>query len=259
MTVPEFAGPALRLTDADIAAAARSLGVEPALVAAVAEVESAGDGFLDDGRPKILFERHIFSRETAHRFDDSHSDISNPSRGGYGAAGANQFDRLHRAIVLDRRAALRSASWGKFQVMGFNAEVCGWWGVEAFVASMVEGEAQHLKAFIGFCQANDLVRHLVVHDWRKFTAGYNGTGQVDHYSALLAAAYERHAAAAALQSPPAPVTAPVATVPPFDAIKALQTTLRDAGYYRGPIDGLWGPRSRNALGDLLAAAGQARV
>jgi hypothetical protein len=42
----EFTGPALPLTDADIADAAAQLGVEPAVIAAVAEVESAGGGFI---------------------------------------------------------------------------------------------------------------------------------------------------------------------------------------------------------------------
>ncbi|MCC6559800.1 MAG: DUF3380 domain-containing protein, partial [Xanthomonadales bacterium] len=36
---------------------------------AVAEVESAGSGFLSDGRPKILFEGHVFSRLTKRAYD----------------------------------------------------------------------------------------------------------------------------------------------------------------------------------------------
>lgn len=47
-----------------IALAAKRLGVDVPTVRAVAEVESNGVGFLPDGRPKILFERHIFSRLT---------------------------------------------------------------------------------------------------------------------------------------------------------------------------------------------------
>src|SRR5687767_4373955 len=112
MTTLEFAGPALPLSDADIATAAAELGVEPALIAAVAEVESAGAGFLRDKRPKILFEAHIFSRRTGHRYDGSHPNISSPTwnRALYGASGAHQYERLHEAIALDRKAALESAS-----------------------------------------------------------------------------------------------------------------------------------------------------
>lgn len=238
----EFAGAATPLIDADIAAAAQSLGLEVAVIAAVAEVESAGGGFLPDRRPKILFERHIFSRRTAHRFDATHSDISNPTRGGYGAPGANQYVRLHRAINVQplagqprideheraaiRQAALESASWGKFQIMGFNAELCGWPNVEAFVVDMAKSEAQHLDAFIGFCHANDLIRHLATHDWRKFTASYNGTGNVDVYSQKLATAYRRHAAA---MPPSPPLPAMEGGSSPIDDIRSAQRKLMAAG------------------------------
>jgi predicted chitinase len=63
----------------------------------------------------------------------------------------------------------------------------------------------------------------------------------------------------AQEAPPAPATAPVAAIAPLDAIRALQTTLRDAGYYRAEIDGDFGRLSRAALNELLAAAGQPRV
>lgn len=59
-------------------------------------------------------------------------------------------------------------------------------------------------------------------------------------------------------APPAPVTAPAATGP-LDAIKALQSVLAREGHYQAAIDGLWGRRSKAALNDLLAAAGQPRI
>lgn len=239
----EFAGAALPLTDADIAAAADSLGIEPAVIRAVDEVESAGAGFLPDKRPKILFERHVFARRTDHRFSATHPDISSPTRGGYGAPGAHQYDRLHEAIALDRTAALQSASWGRYQVLGLNAELCGWPNVEAFVVDMRKSEALHLQAFIGFCRANDLVRHLATHDWRRFTRGYNGSGNVDEYSRKLEAAYEKHAAAAPVGEMPNAVS-------PFDKIKAIQLVL---GVEQ---DGAFGRRSRAAMNAVLTAAGQ---
>ena len=242
----EFVGEARPLTDAAIADAAALLGVEAALIAAVAEVESAGDGFLVDGRPVILFERHIFSRFTAHRFDATHPSISNPTRGGYGPGGARQYDRLHMAIALDRIAALQSASWGRFQVMGFNAEICGWPNVEAFVDDMTKSEAEHLRAFIGYCLADDLIRHLATHDWRAFTRGYNGPGNVDNYAPKIEAAYRRHAAAMTGSS------RPVATdgAHPIEKIKRIQ------GELGTPADGIFGRRSRAKLSELLQSAGQ---
>lgn len=240
----EFAGAASPLTDADIAAAANEIGVDAALIPAVAEVESAGAGFLPDRRPKILFEAHVFGQRTGHRWDRAYPNISAPSwdRSLYGAAGAHQYDRLAEAIALDRKAALQSASWGRFQIMGFNAERCGFADVESFVAAMRESEAAHLEAFIAFCRANDLLRYLVVHDWRAFARGYNGPGQVEHYSGLLAAAYARHAALA-----PAAGTGASS---PFDTIKRVQAALGVTA------DGAFGPRSRRALNDALTAAHQ---
>ena len=216
----EFSGLATPLTDADIVAAASRWQVEPALIRAVDEVESAGLGFLPDGRPKILFERHIFHRRTGGRYSVTYPSISNVMPGGYGPAGAYQHDRLHMAIALDRDAALQSASWGRFQIMGFNYAACGFVTVETFVATICESEARHLEAFFAFCRTNDLLRHLIEHDWRAFTRGYNGPGNVDYYSQRLAEAYHKHVA--------------TATPPPDDPIvaqqKAVQRALVAAGY-----------------------------
>lgn len=242
----EFAEDALPLTDQDIADAAARFGVERAAIAAVAEVESAGGGFLPDKRPKILYEAHVFGRLTAHRYNASHPNISAPAwdKSLYGAAGAHQYDRLHEAIKLDRSAALQSASWGRFQILGQNYSAAGFSGVEPFVAAMCESEAQHLAAFIKFCQRGNLIQHLATHDWRAFTAGYNGLGQVEHYSALLGAAYRRHAAAMTGSSPP------ISATTPRDTIKRIQEALGVVS------DGIMGPRSRAALNAVLTAAGQ---
>ncbi len=98
---------------------------------------------------------------TGGRFDQSHPGISTSSWvRNYGAAGAHQYDRLAKAIALDRRAALESASWGMFQIMGGNFAACGFADVDAFVAAIVESEMRHLKAFIEFCQVNRLDGYL---------------------------------------------------------------------------------------------------
>jgi hypothetical protein len=45
-----------RLSQADIATAAAAHALTPAHLMAIADVEGSGGGFLDDHRPKILFE-----------------------------------------------------------------------------------------------------------------------------------------------------------------------------------------------------------
>jgi len=188
----EFTGPATNMTDGDIATAAEALGVDVAAVMAVIDVESRG-GFLADGRPKILFERHYFSRLTNHKFDAApNDDISNQTAGGY-KGGAAEYDRLGRAITLNRDAALRSASWGAFQIMGDNCRVAGFGDVESFCQAMCQSESNQLRAFVSFVRANNLADELQRHDWAGFARGYNGPGyKKNRYDDKLAAAYSLH-------------------------------------------------------------------
>jgi hypothetical protein len=164
-------------------------------VRAVCDVESAGGGFLPDGRPKILFEAHIFGRLTHNQYDRSHPNISAPAwnHALYGAAGAHQHDRLNEAISLDSTAALEAASWGMFQILGLNYGRCGFSSVEGFVAASQLSELDQLKAFSAFCRSSGLVRFLVSHDWLRFALGYNGPGEAqNNYHGKLAQAYARH-------------------------------------------------------------------
>ena len=92
----EFTGKTQALSTAGIDTAAGSLSVSPAEIWTVMAVETSGCGFLPDRRPQILYERHIFHRLTAGRFDDG--DISDPTPGNYGPGGAHQYDRLTTAI-----------------------------------------------------------------------------------------------------------------------------------------------------------------
>jgi hypothetical protein len=110
-----------KMTNADWQRAAKQLGVDVASIKAVADVEAAGSGFLSNGQPKILFEAHQFSRLTNGRYNASHPNISSHSwnRSLY-KGGAAEHNRLHEAQALNDTTALKSASWGKFQIMGFN-------------------------------------------------------------------------------------------------------------------------------------------
>lgn len=197
MTALEFAGAAMPLGPADIAAVAQSIGVEPAAIEAVCDVESNGNGFLPDRRPVILFESHVFHTLTGGRWDRSHPGISTSAWvRNYGAAGAHQYDRLAEAIALDRPHALQSASWGRFQIMGQNCKICGFADAEAMVSAFMASEKAHLAGFVAFCQGNHLIPALKAKEWAVFARGYNGSGQVAHYATALAMAYSRHARAA---------------------------------------------------------------
>ncbi|WP_339948262.1 N-acetylmuramidase domain-containing protein [uncultured Albimonas sp.] len=214
--------------------AAEALGCEVAAVKAVAEVESRGAAFLPDGRPPILFERHIFSRTTRNAHDAGHGEISNPSPGGY-QGGAAEYDRLSRAIELDRAAALESASWGKFQIMGFNAQTCGFRTVEDFVEAMCASEEAQLDAFVAFVKRNRLDRALRARDWAAFARGYNGPAYArNKYDEKMAAAYRRHSQAAGAGFR-------------VETVRDLQVALNFLGADAGDADGLMGPRTAGAI------------
>ena len=182
------------LTEADFQRAARTLQCEIAGMKAVAEVESRGDGYLASGRPKILFEAHVFSRKTQHQYDRTHPDISSPSwnRALY-KGGEKEYERIDKAMALNTKAALESASWGRFQIMGFNYQNAGFVSVETFINAMFESEARHLDAFISFLQATGLATPLREQRWADFARGYNGEGfAANQYDVKLKAAYEKY-------------------------------------------------------------------
>jgi hypothetical protein len=190
-----------RLKDEDFTAIAARLGVEVAAIRAVCEVESRGKGFLADGRPKILFEGHIFWSELKKRgkdplqFATSNEDILFPKWNKDSYKGNElEYDRLSRAQSIDFDAALASASWGTFQIMGFNFKACGYQSIPLYVNSCYPSEGEHLKAFAGFITSARLVTHLKNKDWSAFANGYNGPAyKQNQYDAKLAAAYSKYA------------------------------------------------------------------
>lgn len=184
------------LTDDDFAAAAAAIGCEVAVIRAVDEVESRGAGFDDQGRVTILFERHKFRKYTDRRFDESHPHLShrylpprqNPSYR------RDQWELMNEAVELDRTAALMSASWGRFQVMGFNWRATGCDSIEQFVQRMRAGVRDHLLMFVAFVRYERLDRFLIAKDFLPFAEGYNGPDHAaNNYVGKLQKAYAKHA------------------------------------------------------------------
>ena len=183
----------LGLSDLDFQNAAEELDVDVPAIKAVAEVESGPHGaFLPSGEPVILFERHKFHKFTNGKYDALYPDISNPKAGGYGAV-SRQHIRLQRAAALDRDAALQSASWGRFQVMGFNWKPLGYASLQSFINAMYRSEADHLDAFLRYVKVNGLIDELRNHKWAAFARGYNGPEYwKNSYDSKMALAYKKH-------------------------------------------------------------------
>ena len=187
------------LTDADFRAAASTLGCEKEAIQAVAIVETRRDANDELGRPTILFERHKFRDFTLGAYNSTHSDISGP-QGGYGRFSA-QYEKLRRAAVLNEEAALKSASWGAFQIMGFNHSTAGYGTVDAFVDAMIGSQANQLNAFVSFVGADIGMKTAIINkDWARFARLYNGPGYAKNnydtkmdteYQALVRAATAR--------------------------------------------------------------------
>lgn len=188
-----------RLSKVDIIAAAKDLGVEPAALKAVIDVEAAGEGFDKQGRPIILFEPHIFwDQLTKIRYftkrdelQKAHPGILSPTwdKSLY-KIGGSSYDKLAIAAELNWDAAHKSCSWGLAQVMGFNAEKIGYATLKEFIDDMYESEAKQLKAMGMFLKANGLIAKLQRKDWAGFARGYNGSAYAkNQYDIKLAAAY----------------------------------------------------------------------
>jgi hypothetical protein len=178
---------------------AAALEVQLAALLAVADVESRGSGFLPTSdKPKVLFEGHAFHRLTGGRFDKSHPKLSYPrwDRRKYSGSLTGEWERLEAACLLDRAAALQSASWGMFQIMGFNYSYAGFADVEAFVAAHHAGAEQQAGAFVRFISRPPFLSALRRRSWQKFAAAYNGPGYASNrYHEKLEESYARFKAA----------------------------------------------------------------
>lgn len=197
-----FKGAAKRLEDIDLPRLGRLIGVGEDVIHAVIDVETSGGGFDASGRPKMLFEPHVFYRELgeAKRRTAMAQGLAYP-KWGTRPYPKDSYGRLSLAMKIDRPAALRSASWGLGQIMGFNHKLAGYASAEDMVADFLDDEDRHLRAMVNFIESaglDDELRHIeglarpsTSADWAPFAMGYNGAGYRTHgYHIKLA---ERHA------------------------------------------------------------------
>jgi N-acetylmuramidase/Putative peptidoglycan binding domain len=244
MAIPPFRGNSLALSSDGLAAVTSSLGIHAEEIWTVVHVETAGCGFISDGRPEILYERHIFHRLTNGKFDDG--DISAIKPGGYGSPGSHQYDRLAAAIAKApgdpnvRAAALKSASWGIGQIMGENFSAAGFADVETMVSAMSDSEDKQLAAMGKLLASSRLDSPLRAHDWGSFARGYNGPNfAINRYDVKLNAEFQKCVAGG---------------LPDVNA-RAAQLYLTYLGFHPGKIDGIAGEMTLAALADFQANKG----
>lgn len=203
-----------KLTDEQIREIADENGLEYGVIKAIHKVESNGAGFLADGQPKILFERHVFYRELTKlgfvtlakqmsAIDPNLCNASPTQKGGYGDTN-RQHERLQNAQdlllkarpdadenlqAIVRECALKSCSWGLGQIMGFNHKLAGFENLQAFVNAMYQDEKAQLQAMINFLKSAGLEKAMKNKDWHAIARAYNGVAyrKFDYHNKLARA------------------------------------------------------------------------
>lgn len=194
-------------------------------------------GFLVDGRPQALFERHKFFSFTNGEFAAGSPDICNKKPGGYLKQPAEYDRRILPAYDLNPHAALLSVSWGIGQDMGFNHELCGYASVEIMVEAMCHSEDNQLWAFANFLVNTGIVLDLRNEEYRVAVTKYNGSGNVDAYLRKFTAALARIRSEFSMHEKD----------DDRNEIAAIQSVLNLLGYEAGPADGWMGKNTRDAV------------
>ena len=192
-----------KLTDARIAEIARENGIHPAALLAVKLIESGTkSGFLDSGKPQILFEGHVFYKYLKanvksldiNKLCAQYPNIVYPKwdKSKY-FGGEKEWTRLEQARKINIKYANYAASWGMFQVMGFNYKTCGCKSIDEFVEKMCTSQEQQLLLTLNFLKNSNLIVPLQKRQWATFAKGYNGPGFAQNkYHIKLQAAYNNY-------------------------------------------------------------------
>ena len=193
----------IKLTNDRIAEIARENNLPPAALLAVKLVESgAKSGFLDSGKPQILFEGHVFYKylkANVKTLDVTelcklYPNIVYPKwdKSQY-KGGEKEWDRMEQAREINTKYANYSASWGMFQIMGFNFRKCNCSSIDDFVKKMNESQEQHLNLMLAFLENSNLIEPLRNRQWATFAKGYNGSGYAQNkYHTKLETAYRSY-------------------------------------------------------------------
>lgn len=174
------------LSHSDLLDAAYKLNVSENHIRAVRMVEAPRGAYDDQDRPSILYERHVFARNTEPKgkFNANYPSLSNSK--GYGPGGygkfSEQYEKLGFACALDVDAAFAACSWGAFQILGENAVGMGYASPFDMARSLISGQAAHLECFVRFIKMkklDDELRACKPNDPQScvpFVTGYNGSG-----------------------------------------------------------------------------------
>ncbi len=192
---------------------ADAMGVPVEGLAAVLHVESSGTGFKPDGRMIIRFENHIFFSQwgssnkavfdkhfkfdpdkkwEGHQWRRDENGAWEPCH----ASQAQEWNTLDFARSLADEGAIKSASYGVGQTMGFNFEKLGYKSAKEMFDSMNGALKPQIDGMFSFIQGTkNCYEGLKARDYVKFASGYNGTGKAEEYGAAVHSAADAFVAA----------------------------------------------------------------
>ncbi|MCM7723776.1 N-acetylmuramidase family protein [Enterobacter roggenkampii] len=191
---------AVSLTEQDFTEAWENLNrrVELNIIKAFSIVESGGrSGFNALNLPIIAYEGHIFRKYTKRKYDQTHPFLSykyvkkaGPEWQKNNIDQLSAWNTLAKAYALDAEAAIKSCSWGMFQIMGFNYESCGYKDLGTFLKDMKSNAGKQLNAFLHLCNKNSsLLSAMVNKDFYNMAFNYNGSDFGD-YDVKIRRTYE---------------------------------------------------------------------
>ncbi|MBA8881168.1 N-acetylmuramidase family protein [Phyllobacterium myrsinacearum] len=187
----------------DIQDEAKRSGIEPAVLLAVAQVESGGVCLYrigDRNEPSIRFEGHYFDQRLSgdQRQNARIKGLASPVAGVIRnpLSQSRRWQLLEAAAAINRQAAYESTSWGIGQVMGAHWKWLGYDTVDTLVTEARGSLKGQLHLMICFIEKSGLAAALARHDWKKFARAYNGPKFTQNrYDTKLSLAWRRYAAA----------------------------------------------------------------
>ncbi|WP_181171853.1 N-acetylmuramidase domain-containing protein [Mesorhizobium sp. B2-5-11] len=264
-----FKGAAVRLKDIDIPRIGAEIGVGEDELHAFMDVEAAGSGFDGAGRPKMLFEPHVFYRllgKGAKRDAAVKAGLAYP-KWGMKPYPKDSYPRLVKAMAVDEATALMAASWGLTQILGENHRDAGYTSPQALVTAFMASEANHLEATVRLLVAWKVDDDLRAHRWPVIARTWNGPGYKQNlYDTKMAAAFAKwqkirdtpFAPSAAAGPAVAALSATIDTAASADkdTIERVQLQLKGLGYTEvGSVDGKVGTMTATAIRAFRAENG----
>ena len=101
--------------------------------------------------------------------------------------------RINEAWSIAPNLALNSASFGAFQICGFNYKLCGVSNVFDFYKEMWKSETGQLKLLAGFLKGSGIVPYMKTKNFKEIARRYNGSGYAkNNYDVKLEKSYNKY-------------------------------------------------------------------